>query len=52
MINRQIHNDTRIPVINIWIETQFKNVHAELKDSDGEAYRLEVKPSTEASVLD
>lgn len=30
---RQIHDDTRIPVINIWIETQFENVHAKLKDS-------------------
>ena len=35
MRNRQIHNDTGISQINIWIKTQFKNFHTKLKDSDG-----------------
>jgi hypothetical protein len=35
MRNRQIHNDTGIPLISTWIKTQFKNFHANLKESDG-----------------
>ena len=35
MRNRQIHNDTGIPLISTWIKTQFKNFHAKLKESDG-----------------
>lgn len=34
MINRQINNDAGTPLINIWIKTQFKNVHAKLKNFD------------------
>ena len=34
MRNRQIHNDTKIPLINTWIKTQFKNFHAKLKNLD------------------
>jgi len=35
MRNRQIHNDTGIPLISTWIKTQFKNFHAKLKESHG-----------------
>jgi len=35
MRNRQIHNDTGIPLISTWIKTQFNNFHAKLKESDG-----------------
>jgi len=35
MRNHQIHNDTGISLINIWIKTKLKNFHAKLKDSDG-----------------
>jgi len=35
MRNRQIHNDTGISLINIWIKTQLKNFHTKLKNSDG-----------------
>jgi len=34
MRNQQIHNDTGIPLISIWIKTQFKNFHAKLKELD------------------
>lgn len=34
MRNRQIHNDTGIPLINTWIKTNFKNFHAKLKYVD------------------
>lgn len=34
MRNRQIHNDTGIPLINTWIKTQFKNFHSKLKFVD------------------
>jgi hypothetical protein len=41
MRNSQIHNDTGIPLISTWIKTQFKNFHANLKESDGgRHYRL------------
>lgn len=40
MRNQQIHNDTGIPLISIWIKTQFKNFHAKLKESDGGHYQL------------
>lgn len=35
MRNRQIHNNTGIPLISTWIKTQFKNFNAKLKESDG-----------------
>jgi hypothetical protein len=38
MRNRQIHNDTGIPLINTWIKTQFKNFHAKLKNLDSAHY--------------
>ncbi|KAF0770549.1 RNA-directed DNA polymerase from mobile element jockey [Aphis craccivora] len=34
MRNRQIHTDTRISLMNIWIKTQLKNFHVKLKDSN------------------
>jgi len=41
MRNRQIHNDTGIPLISTWIKTQFKNFHAKLKESDcGRDYQI------------
>ncbi|KAF0771438.1 Reverse transcriptase domain-containing protein [Aphis craccivora] len=35
MRDKQIHNDTRIPLLHDWIKTQLKNFHANLKTSDG-----------------
>jgi hypothetical protein len=35
MRNRQIHNNTGIPLISTWIKTQLKNFHTKLKESDG-----------------
>lgn len=32
--NHQIHKNTGIPLINLWIKTQFKNVCAKLKNLD------------------
>lgn len=34
MRNHQIHNNMRIPLINTWIQTQFKNFHTKLKYLD------------------
>ncbi|KAF0706245.1 Uncharacterized protein FWK35_00036841 [Aphis craccivora] len=36
--NRQIHNDTVIPLIQDWIKIQFKNFHANLNTPDGARY--------------
>ena len=35
MRNKQIHNDTGIPLLQDWIKIQFKNFHANLNASDG-----------------
>jgi len=45
MINCQIHNETRIPLMNTWIKIQFKNVHAKPKDL-GEACNLNLGSKT------
>ncbi|KAF0764998.1 Reverse transcriptase domain-containing protein [Aphis craccivora] len=34
MKNRQIHNDTGIPLIQDWIKIQFKNFYVNLNTSD------------------
>jgi hypothetical protein len=34
MRNRQIHNDTGIPLINTWSKIQLKNYHVKLKNLD------------------
>jgi len=44
MRNKQIHNDTGIPLLKDWIKIQFQNFHANLKTSDGARfYNLENK---------
>jgi hypothetical protein len=44
MRNRQIHNDTGIPLINICNKNQLKIFHAKFKDSDeARHYQLESK---------
>ncbi|KAL4107225.1 hypothetical protein QTP88_017608 [Uroleucon formosanum] len=44
MRNKQIHNDTGIPLLQDWIKIQYKNFHANLKTSDGARfYNLRTK---------
>jgi len=44
MRNKQIHNDTGIPLLQDWIKIHFQNFHAKLKTSDGTRfYNLRIK---------
>lgn len=52
MRNRQIHNVTGIPLINIWVKIQFRNYYTKLKDSDEtHHYSLENKTFNRRLIL-